>query len=190
MHNQRTRLLSRLSSPHLCTFAPCSLGGGADGGADGGVNTILAHIFFAPIRPLDDPSLSQRQSPFTPTLKHETDTSNFDMNALQKAQAERMRSQLEMDDGEDEEQPKVASKAVLGANLASATGDAPSGNPGGALGSKGGLGTGLGGPLMEEEGGSSGSAEDDEEDKSFKVNRAAAKLSALPLSPHALLPVA
>ena len=82
------------------------------GGAEKGVPVIVGHDFFAPIRPADEPALYARRSPFTPTLKHETDTSNFDMNALAKAQAEQMRAQLEhdadevppspgQDDGED-----------------------------------------------------------------------------------------
>jgi len=100
--------LTDLISKLLVTSPNERLGGSANGGGEGGVRAIVAHAFFAPIRPEGEPPLPQRQSPFTPTLKHETDTSNFDMNALQKAQAERMRSQLEMDVGEEEEADAIA----------------------------------------------------------------------------------
>ena len=67
------------------------------GGGEQGVSVILQHEFFESLSPEAEPALYLRQSPFTPTLKHETDTSNFEMNALQKAQAMSMRSELERD---------------------------------------------------------------------------------------------
>lgn len=68
-------------------------------------NAILEHGFFAPIEPSsrEQGPLHQRESPFKPTLRHETDTCYFDMNALARAQAERMRSALERD-GEEPSQ--------------------------------------------------------------------------------------
>ena len=71
------------------------------GGRETGVQAVLSHAFFEPENVFDEPPLWQRKSPFTPVLKHEMDTSNFDMNVLAKAKAERMRSQLEQDDGEE-----------------------------------------------------------------------------------------
>ena len=69
------------------------------GGGSSGVRVIVAHPFFEPIAPVDDPPLWKRQSPFVPQLKHEADTSHFDMTTLTKVEAERMRSQLEGDHG-------------------------------------------------------------------------------------------
>jgi len=70
-----------------------------------GSAAVLAHSFFAPLDIDADPPLWQRPSPFTPTLRHEADTSNFGVNELAKVHADRMRSQLEMD-GSDEEKGK------------------------------------------------------------------------------------
>jgi serine/threonine protein kinase len=67
------------------------------GGGQSGVRVIVSHAFFAPVAPVDEPALWQRPSPFVPYLKHEADTSHFDMTELTKAQAERMRCQLEGD---------------------------------------------------------------------------------------------
>ena len=52
------------------------------------VNAILSHPFFSSIAPLDAEQgpLWKRPAPYTPTIKHETDTSQFGMNALARAQ--------------------------------------------------------------------------------------------------------
>lgn len=67
-----------------------------------GSSAILAHPFFASLDVDAEPPLWQRPSPFTPTLRHEADTSNFDVNELQRVSADRMRTQLEMEEGEIE----------------------------------------------------------------------------------------
>ena len=75
---------------------------------------IHEHPFFADQMPLDEPPLPERESPFTPQLKHDADTSHFDMNALQKAQAERMRAALELDHDEPTAPPGGAAADGLG----------------------------------------------------------------------------
>ena len=87
-----------LISKLLVSNSALRLGAGAPG-----CTAVLEHDFFAPIElsSSEQGPLWQRDSPFKPTLRHETDTSYFDVNALARAQAERMRSQLERDgDGE------------------------------------------------------------------------------------------
>ena len=64
------------------------------GSGDEGLMGLLEHDFFCPLELFDEPPLWQRQAIFTPTLKHDCDTSNFDMNALQKARAEELRTQV------------------------------------------------------------------------------------------------
>jgi len=104
------------------------LGAGAPGE---GCNTILEHAYFAPIDPLsvDKGPLWSRKSPFKPTLKHETDTAYFDMNALARAQAERMRSQLE---GDGDEPAGTAERAGAEAAAAPAGAAAEAGGGGAA----------------------------------------------------------
>jgi serine/threonine protein kinase len=70
-----------------------------------------------------------RRSPFKPTLKHETDTAYFDMNALARAQAERMRSQLE---GDGDEPAGTAERAGAEAAAAPAGAAAEAGGGGAA----------------------------------------------------------
>ena len=61
---------------------------------------IRQHAFFAEIDWASP--LWQQPSPYTPTLAAPTDTSNFQMNALARVQAERARDQLEADHSEKE----------------------------------------------------------------------------------------
>ena len=67
------------------------------GGGEAGVSAVLHHAFFEPMELDSGIPLWERPSPFTPTLKHEADTSNFDVNDLARVHADRMRSQLEAD---------------------------------------------------------------------------------------------
>ena len=65
-----------------------------------GVGEIRQHAFFDEID-WSSP-LWQQPSPYKPTLAAPTDTSNFQMNALARVQAERARDQLEADHSEKE----------------------------------------------------------------------------------------
>ena len=71
-----------------------------------GPAAILAMPFYQPLQ-LDAaelPPLWDRESPFTPTLRHDLDTANFDLPSYAKLQAENMRSVLERDTDEDDEE--------------------------------------------------------------------------------------
>ena len=98
------------------------LGAGNDGK---GSDAVLAHTWFNQIEPLSNerPPLWQRESPFTPTLKFETDTSYFDMNALARAQAERMRLQLEKDGELDDGDGTVGGSSEVVGGLGGAVGE-------------------------------------------------------------------
>ena len=130
------------------------------GGGEKGVPVILEHAFFAPISPFDSPPLPERQSPYTPTLKHKTDTSNFDMNALQKAQAELMRSQLERDHDENESFARAAVERLQ----RQAAGGAGAGTGAGAGGGAGGAGAGAARDGAARDGGGGGAARGGDED--------------------------
>ena len=72
------------------------------GGGEAGVGALVNHDFFVPLDLTADPPLWERPSPFKPTIRNETDTSNFNVNELARVNADRMRKQLETDYSGDE----------------------------------------------------------------------------------------
>ena len=143
-------------------------GGGAaaaDAAYEPGARAVMSHPFFAPVDPLTDPPLFRRDSPFTPRLVHETDTSNFDMNVLQKAQAERMRAKLERDGDSDDDDDRPAAPSVF-----QSAGVVARQHVGPLSGSSGSSGSSAGSRGASSIRGEKSNAEDDTEDEeSFKA---------------------